>query len=245
MNPSFCRRLFFAALIFMISASIAEAQKTKKPVKKTNPKIVEKVEPKAEVKTKPTVEEKIALSALESQIFAELNKARNEPQSFIVYLEEYKKYLKGNTLSMPNKTAMVMIEGLPAIEDAISDLKKNPKQTPLTFSNGLTKVARNQLADLLENPSLKHLGKDGSPLDRRMMKVGFTDGAIAENISQRVEDAREVILTMIVDDGLKSRSHRKNVFSPTFKLFGIACGLAQNNNTICVAEFADGFQEKK
>lgn len=245
MNLSFYRILIFAAFVFLISTSVAEAQKTKKPVKKTDPKVVEKIEPKVDVKTKPTIEEKIALSALESQIVAELNQARDNPQSFIVYLEEYKKYLKGNKLSMPNKTALVMIEGLPAIEDAISDLKKNSKQNPLIVSNGLTKVARQQLADLLENPSLKHLGKDGSPLDRRMMKVGFTDGAIAENISQRVADAREVILTMIVDDGLKSRSHRKNVFSTTFKLFGIACGSAQDNNTICVAEFADGFQEKK
>lgn len=245
MNVYLYRILIFAALVCLFLPSAAEAQKKKKAATKPVPQTVQKVEPKPVNKIQPPIEQKLSLSGIEKAIVNEINQARNNPQSFIAYLEEYKKYINGKMLSLPNRKGLVMIEGLPAIEDAISDLKKISKQNPFTVSNGLSKVARQQLADLQENPTLRHLGKDGSSLDMRMMKVGFSGGAIAENISYRVEEAREVILTMIIDDGLKSRSHRKNVFSPTFKLFGIACGPGKDNRTLCVAEFAESFQEKK
>ena len=244
MNAYLYRILFFAALACLFSPSAAEAQKKKSSGGKTTSTPVSKPTPKPETKIVVTVEKKPVLSDLETAIVNEINQARSNPQSFIAYLEEYKKYLKGNMLSLPDRKTLVMIEGLSAIEDAISDLKKTSGQKPFIVSNGLSRVARYQLADLQENPALKHLGKDGSRLDARMMKVGFSEGAVAENISHRVEAAREVILAMIIDDGVKSRSHRKNVFSPTFKLFGIACGPGKDSKTLCVAEFAESFQER-
>lgn len=185
-------------------------------------------------------------SSLENAVVAELNEARTDPQKYIGYLEEYKKHLKGNLLSLPGKTGLVMIEGLPAIEDAIRDLKKVEKLPPFEVSGGLSKVARAQLADLQENQTLKHFGKDGSDLERRLLKVGFPGLHVAENISWRETDAREIVLNMIVDDGFKSRAHRKNVFSTRFKLFGIACGTAATGDKmmICIAEFADTFKER-
>jgi uncharacterized protein YkwD len=97
---------------------------------------------------------------------------------------------------------------------------------------------------LQENPKLKHLGKDGSDLPARLLKVGFAGEDIAENISYRVDTPREIVMNMIIDDGYKSRAHRKNIFSTRFKLFGIACGLGQDKKTLCVAEFANSFDER-
>jgi uncharacterized protein YkwD len=245
MNAHLYRILIFAAFACLFFPSSAEAQKNKLVGGKTAAKTPAKTETKTELKAANSVEKMPALSELEMSIVSEINQVRNNPQSFIAYLEEYKKYLIGKMLSLPNKPKMVMIEGLPAVEDAIIDLKKLSKQNSFAVSNGLSKVARYQLLDLQENPSLKHFGKDGSTLDVRMSRVGFSGGAIAENISHRVEAAREVILAMIIDDGVKSRSHRKNIFSPTFKLFGIACGIGKDARTLCVAEFADDFQENR
>ncbi len=136
-----------------------------------------------------------------------------------------------------------MLQGLPAIDDAICDLRMT-KLKSFDISEGLSKVARRQQTDLQENQKLKHIGKDGSDLERRLLKVGFAGEAVAENISYRVDTALEVVLNMIIDDGIKSRSHRNNIFSQAFNLFGIACGAANDKTTTCVVEFANTFMEK-
>ena len=239
------RILFLLALCCVFLPLSAEAQKPKRNNLNTENKIVSTNKSKTENKTETkTSDPKPALSALEIAIVEELNQARNEPQKYLVYLEEYKKYMQGNVLALPNKQKLIMIEGLPAIDDALIDLRQRSKINSYEISGGLSKVARQQLADLQENPKLKHLGKDGSDLEMRLLKIGFPGSAIAENISYRADIAREVILNMIIDDGIKSRSHRKNIFSQSFKLFGIACGLASDKTTLCVAEFADSFKER-
>ena len=188
--------------------------------------------------------QKYSLSTLEAAVVEEINLARTDPQKYVAYLEEYRKYLTDNVLSLPNRKKMIMIEGAPAVDDAINELKKMAKVKSFEVSFGLSKVARQQVADLGENVKLKHFGKDGSGLEQRLMKIGFAGDAVSENISYRVDTAREVVLNMIIDDGIKSRSHRKNVFSSTFKLLGVACGTASDKTTVCVAEFADSFKER-
>ena len=192
----------------------------------------------------PPAQQELILSAIEDAVIKEINEARNTPQKYVGYLEEYRKALKGKILYLPNSTPLAMIEGAPAIEDAINDLKKLPKLDDLKNSRGLNRVARSQLEDLIENPNLGHKGKDGSLLDQRLLRYGLVGLVYAENISYKISVAREVVLAMIIDDGVKSRSHRKNIFSPSFKLFGIACGTAKDTTALCVAEFADNFSEK-
>ncbi len=226
------RFLILAVFSFLIFQSAA-AQTTKKPNKNSALNSLEKSQ-----------KQNSTLSPLESAVIAEINQARNDPQKFIAYLEEYRKYLKGTVLSLPSRVKVQMIEGAPAIDDAISDLKKITKINSFEISNGLSKVARQQLTDLQENPNLRHLGKDGSDLEKRLLKVGFAGDAVAENISYQADAAREIVLNMIIDDGYKSRIHRKNLFSTNFKLLGIACGVAIDKTTICVTEFAGSFKEK-
>jgi uncharacterized protein YkwD len=231
--------LWFGCLFFPIAA---KSQKSEKNLNKSAAAAsFPQTQSKSESNTKT---QNFAFSALETAVIEEINQARSDPQMYVAYLEEYRKYMKDNVLSMPNRQPLVTIEGIAAIDDAISELKKMPKGNSFAVSNGLSKVARQQVGDLQENISLKHFGKDGSGLEKRLMKIGFAGNAASENISYRVDAAREVILNMIIDDGIKSRSHRKNVFSPIFKLFGIACGVASDKTTVCVAEFADSFDER-
>jgi len=222
----------FGGFLFFVFHTTAAAQKTKKPKKKAVSDSVKKTP------------QNTKFTPLEAAVADEINQARNDPQKVIQYLEEYRKYMKGTILSMPNKIRVQMNEGVSAIDDAISDLKKLAKIDSFEISNGLSKVARQQLTDLQENPKLKHFGKDGSDLEKRLLKVGFAGNPIAENISYQADTAREFVLNMIIDDGYKSRSHRKNIFSKNFKLFGVACGVAIDKTTICVTEFASSFKER-
>jgi hypothetical protein len=246
MKDYWLKILIFTVVVCFYQPLAINAQKKKPPVKKPpvqKPSVEQQKTTKVANQPIPPAQQEVILSAVEDAVLKEINEARNNPQKYVGYLEEYRKLLKGNVLHLPNSTPLVMIEGAAAVDDAINDLKKLPKFDDLKNSRGLNRVAKSQLEDLIENPKLGHKGKDGSLLDQRLLRYGQVGLVYAENISYKVSVAREVVLAMIVDDGLKSRSHRKNIFSPSFKLFGIACGTAKNSTAICVAEFADDFSE--
>jgi len=49
---------------------------------------------------------------------------------------------------------------------------------------------------------------------------------------------------LIVDDGVETRGHRKNIFAPGFPVIGIASSSPLESGTICVITFAGGFADK-
>lgn len=181
-------------------------------------------------------------SEIEQALLKELNAVRTNPQSYIAYLEEHKKLFKGKNVEYPN-VVMLTYEGTKAVDEAINFLKKQSKLEPLTYSNGLTKPAKLQLTDLMENYSLGHTGKDGSNLPKRISRFGKGGKLYAENIMDQLSNPRDIVMLMIIDDGLKGRGHRKNIFNKTFKQVGIAYGIGKNNSPVSVMVFADNFTE--
>lgn len=168
---------------------------------------------------------------IEKAIFAELNIARTNPKVYIDYLEEHKKLFIGKRVNYP-EYMMETFEGTKAVDEAISYLKNLPKLGPLSFSDALSKPASIQLTDLLENPSLGHRGKDGSNLPKRLSRFGIKPlSHFAENILQDVTLPRRIVLLTIIDDGVRDRGHRKNLFDKRFNQVGIAYGLRKNMGT--------------
>lgn len=233
MNKSTAKLLMFVIFTLFFSFLNVSAQKSKVKTKTSNTKIVA-----------PT--QKVNLpSQIEQAVFDEINFLRSDPQSYVKVLEEMKKAIKDNIVTLSNGSRWKMNEGLPAIDDAISTLNKNPKLKPFILSNGLTKVAGMQLTNLKDDMSLGHFGKDGSDIENRLYKVGTPGERYSENIAYYSTDARSIVLTMLLDDGLKSRSHRKNLLSTQLNEIGIAYGIGKKDVGLCVIVFADRFTENK
>lgn len=68
-----------------------------------------------------------------------------------------------------------------------------------------------------------HTGSDGSSMSMRLTKHGEWGGKIGENIDFGCKKGRDVVLSLIIDDGVPNRGHRNNLFSPDFLKTGIAC----------------------
>ena len=102
-----------------------------------------------------------------------------------------------------------------------------------------------QLTNLQDDISLGHFGKDGSDIENRLYKIGTPGERYSENIAYYSTDARSIVLTMLLDDGLKSRSHRKNLLSTQLNEIGIAYGIGKKDVGLCVIVFADRFTENK
>ena len=52
------------------------------------------------------------------------------------------------------------------------------------------------------------------------------------------------MLALIVDDGLRGRKHRENIFNPMFNYAGAAVGPHVRYRTVCSIDFAAGYTER-
>jgi uncharacterized protein YkwD len=185
------------------------------------------------------------LSPLESEFVAELNLARTQPQVYASFLEETKKYYAGNQLRFPGRAVETTVEGWTAVDEAIRFLRTATPLPPLEVYKGMTLAAKDQARDLGTSGNTGHKGSDGSTPNVRVGRYGDWLNSIGENIVyQATTTARESVMGLIVDDGISTRGHRKNIFDATYRAAGIALGERSNLGRLCVITFAGGFTER-
>lgn len=89
-----------------------------------------------------------------------------------------------------------------------------------------------------------HKGTDRSTIATRVSGYGTWRGYIAENISHGPEAAREIVIQLLVDDGVPDHGHRKNILENQFAYIGIAVGRQRTFSTMCVMNFASAYAEQ-
>jgi uncharacterized protein YkwD len=91
---------------------------------------------------------------------------------------------------------------------------------------------------------MAHRGTDGSAPAQRVSRYGRWHVSVAENIAYGSNPAREIVLQLIVDDGVGNRGHRKNLLDPSFGVAGAACGPHARYQQICVIDYAVRYTER-
>ncbi len=130
------------------------------------------------------------------------------------------------------------------VSEAAAFLRRQRPLEPLQSVPGLVTSAREQVAGQGASGGYGHRGTDGSNPWSRMAKAGRRTGLAGENISYGYADARTIVVTLIVDQGVPNHGHRRNIFCPAFKVAGAACGPHARYGAMCVIDFANGFAEK-
>ena len=67
---------------------------------------------------------------------------------------------------------------------------------------------------------------------------------MAENIAYGENAAREVVLQLLVDDGVPNRGHRDALLDPGWGVSGVACGRHRDYGQMCVMDYAMGYEER-
>ena len=162
-------------------------------------------------------------------VICELNLARENPSLYASFVAE----------SRPSH----MIEHGRAVDEAVRFLKKARPLPPLTLSTGMSRAAADHCAEQVDG-QLGHDGNDRSSPGDRISRYGTWSLTWGENISYGQKTARGIVLTLIIDDGVRSRGHRKNIFNPKFNFAGAAFGPHARYRTVCSIDFAGSYAER-
>jgi uncharacterized protein YkwD len=184
------------------------------------------------------------LSPLEKAVLEEMNLARTNPAQYASYLEALRKYYQGKTLKQPGVAAVVTVEGATALEEAISFLRQAKPLPPLQLSTGMCRGAKDQSFDQGQSGGVSHQGKDKSFSWDRVARYGEWKTPVSENIAYDSGTARDIVINLLVDDGVSTRGHRNNIFNSSYIVTGVACGSHPLFGGMCVCTFAGGFTDK-
>ncbi|HKQ54148.1 MAG TPA: CAP domain-containing protein [Pyrinomonadaceae bacterium] len=185
------------------------------------------------------------LSSQEVEIMDEMNLARMEPQKYAAFVEEYKSYYKGNMFQPPwARQALVTAEGVAAVDEAVNFLRAAKPLPPLGVARGLCLAARDHAQDLAVKGTMGHKGSDGSMPNMRMERYGRWESVNSESIVYEVTTARQIVVGMIIDDGVANRGHRRNLFDANHHVAGINIDTSPPHGAKCVLTYAGGFTDK-
>lgn len=178
-----------------------------------------------------------------AEIVREMNLARQHPQVYATYVEELRAAFQGKVFHPPGKPPLRTREGVAGLEEALRFLRHARPLGPLEFSVGLSIAAREHVIDQSAG-GFGHRGSDHNNSAKRISRHGAWSGSCGENICYGRTSAREIVLALIIDDGLRSRKHRNNIFSPAFNFAGAAVGFHPQYRTICSIDFAGSYSER-
>jgi len=176
-------------------------------------------------------------------VIREMNLARQNPALYATFVEELRASMNGNLMVLPGRTKIRTKEGTAALDEAIRFLRSAPPLGPLTLSGGMSHAAADHCADQASG-GFGHAGRDSSRAGERIARYGTFGGCWGENISYGKATARDVVLALIIDDGLPARKHRANIFNPNFNFAGAAFGRHARFGTVCSMDFAGTYAER-
>lgn len=153
-----------------------------------------------------------------------MNEVRTDPQGFLQ--TRLLPYLKENELE-ENSYA----------KSLVAELKVARKLETLQMSVALTKTARSHAKDMGDHGLVGHNSSNGTSFPDRLRKK-FKTGIIAENCDYGNADAMGIVMSLLIDDGIPSLGHRRNILNPALKFVGIAIEAHKTYETNCVMDFS-------
>lgn len=182
----------------------------------------------------------INFEEVSKQLAEEHNKVRANPSSYIEKLENSIKYFRGEVIMRPGEDPIQTAEGKEAFLNAIEFLKNQQPVPAMILDERLSQACKDHTEDIGPKGVASHEGSNGNSVSDRIEKYCEWDGSCCENIDFGTKQAENIIINLLVDDGITDRLQRLNLFNPDLKFFGVAVGKHKDYGTMAVMNYVAG-----
>lgn len=184
------------------------------------------------------------LNENEKNVVLAMNLIRYDPAKYAeLYVYPVIQYFDGNLLRIPDRIPLRTVEGSDALKDLYLELIEIQSTDLFYPSKGMSKAAKDHARYMSRTGAASHVGRGN--MNTRISKYGQWDGGISENLHWGASNAHDAVLSLMVDDGVKNRGHRKNILDPDFKFVGVAIDKHPRFNISYVIKYAMIFNEKE
>lgn len=185
-------------------------------------------------------------SRMAREVVEEMNLVRKDPGAYAEqYIRPRRSSYHGKAYELSPYLNLMTEEGVEALDDCVEALKKAKPAPALSWSSGLARAASDHVKDQGKSGDTGHKGSDHSDPTERMERYGAWKRINGENISYGSAEPREIVIQLLIDDGVSSRGHRENILNPAFRTAGAAIGPHKEFRFMCAMDFAGGFADKK
>lgn len=168
--------------------------------------------------------------SFEAAVLAELNQVRANPQAYARELR--REQIVRSRYGEESEAAADEDPG--AVDDAIEYLMRQRPLPPLAEDDRVAAAARDHATRQGPTGGVGH-GPAGS-LGRRLQGRGVYAGIEAESISYGQDTPGDVVRQLVVDAGVPSRGHRRDLLSGGFQAAGVGCGRHAEYGSMCVID---------
>lgn len=178
-------------------------------------------------------------SGICQSVLFELNSCRSNPSKYSVKLANTLKYYKGKIFEKPGYPAYQTEEGPENVQSCIKYLKSVRPAQPLMWSEALAKAAQAHVDDIGPKGLTGHDSSDGSDAAARIEKFGQWAGQLGENIDYGNCEGEDILVSLLIDDGVLARGQRLNIMKREHIYTGVGFGYHSEYDYICVIIFAE------
>ena len=173
----------------------------------------------------------------ERQLIGELNAVRADPAGYAADLRRIAEGYRGIYYREKDGTDHASREGAGAVIEAAADLAHQSPRFPLAPDATLRAAARDHVEAQGPTGAVGHASSAGAnPGDRVRQRGG--DIYVGEAIAYGVHDPAAVIRSLIVDDGVAGRGHRRLLLSSVYRYAGVWCGPHAAYGMMCVIDLS-------
>ena len=190
--------------------------------------------------------EQIDFIAIQRELFIELNNLRKNPKSYIPLIElEMKSLKKSNILKKRDSNLQIQtVEGKDAYIEAINFLQNQEGVPPVKEESRLNSAALDLVKDIGTRGVVSHQDQYGQYVSERIEKYCEWDYSASEVIEVSSKNPQDILISLIVDDGLKNRPDRMTLFNPAYNYVGISCGMHSEYEIVTVIVFTGSIRQK-
>jgi hypothetical protein len=174
-------------------------------------------------------------------IVEELNRMRADPARYADAVDARRRWFIDARVYRPpgDPVGVLTLEGPDAVREAAEALRRVQPMKPIASSPRLTAAAMQLAREQSASGAIGHRDRMGRGPGERVKALGG-DIFVAEVINYGGDSASDVVMALLIDDGVGRRGHRMTLLDRQYRFAGAGCAPHNRHRMVCVIDLSTG-----